>query len=246
MSHPTPPPQSTQSVELRAGGLLLDLDGTLIDSSAVVRYAWQTWCAEQGVDFASIAHLIHGRPANETMALILPNRAHELNDADNARMLAYETTHTEGVVALPGAAELLDALARHAAPHAVVTACTRTLARTRLDAAGLTPPETLVTSDEVSAGKPDPEGYRTGAERLGLPATEGLVLEDAPAGVAAAHAAGMHCVGVGRHSAEGDELPACWVQTPHQVRLVGIADDGALRVELTDAVWTDAAGGAQG
>jgi len=88
---------------------------------------------------------------------------------------------------------------------AIVTSCTRPLAGVRIAAAGLPKPKHLVTSTDVRRGKPDPEPYLKGAQILGIPADECLVIEDAPAGIRAGKAAGTRVVAL-RTTAPDQEL----------------------------------------
>ena len=106
----------------------------------------------------------------------------------------YEIADAASVHAFPAAAALLGELPPES--WAVVTSGTRALATSRLAAAGLPLPEVLVTADDVRAGKPDPEGYLEAARRLGRPPEDCVVIEDAPAGVQAALAAGMRVIGL--------------------------------------------------
>ncbi|MGZ4604418.1 MAG: HAD family hydrolase, partial [Kineosporiaceae bacterium] len=94
------------------------------------------------------------------------------------------------VRAMPGARELLDRLDRRGLLWAVVTSADLRLALARLEAAGITPP-LLVTVEDVSLGKPDPEGYLQAARRLGVEPSASLVVEDSEPGIAAARSAGM-------------------------------------------------------
>jgi sugar-phosphatase len=115
-------------------------------------------------------------------------------EAEAERFTAREMADSGGVVVIDGAARLLHGLPGDA--WAVVTSASRALARVRLERAGLPVPATLVTADDVQQGKPAPEPYLVGAERLGLPVERCLVVEDAPAGIQAARAAGMRVIGV--------------------------------------------------
>ena len=162
--------------------VLADLDGTLIDSGGPVRRAWGGFAARHGLDVDTVLHAAQGRPARETALEFAPGAGDEPR-----RLELAELSDTDGVAALPGAAALLAA----PLPLAIVTSCTRRLAAVRLAAAGLPVPDTLVTADDVARGKPDPEGYLTGARRWGAEPAASVVLEDAPAGVAAGKAAGM-------------------------------------------------------
>lgn len=171
--------------------LLFDMDGTLVDSTAAVLRSWLTVAAEFPIPadrFAAVPR--HGRPATEIMADLLPG---DLVAPAVARMGELERTDTADVALLPGAAALLAA----APPGrwAVVTSADRALAAVRLGAAGIDAPR-VVTIDDVSRGKPDPEPFLLAAKLLGVPAESCLVFEDAPAGLAAARAAGAATVAV--------------------------------------------------
>ena len=164
--------------------VISDLDGVLVDSSAAVRRAWATWGERHGLDGAAIQEANHGRPSR---AVVAEHVAPELVDAESAWVLEAEVADTDGVVAYAGATEVL------ALPVvAIATSCEAPLARVRLAAAGLAPPDVLVTSDQVARGKPAPDPYLLAAERLGVDPAECLVLEDAPSGIAAGRAAGMN------------------------------------------------------
>jgi mannitol-1-/sugar-/sorbitol-6-phosphatase len=163
-------------------GLLCDLDGVLVDSGDAVERIWRAWAGERGIDPGLVARASHGVPSRAVIARVAP----ELDpDAEGARVDARHAA--TGGAALPGAAALLSA---PSLPLAVVTSCTAELARARLRAAGLPEPPALVTAEAVARGKPSPDPYLAGAAALGLDARDCLVVEDAPAGVAAGRAAG--------------------------------------------------------
>lgn len=98
---------ATATTVLPARALLLDMDGTLVNSDAAVDRVWRRWADRHGLDGDEVMKVVHGRQGYASMALLLPDRPMEQNHADNARMLAEETADTEGVVAIPGAAEFL-------------------------------------------------------------------------------------------------------------------------------------------
>jgi sugar-phosphatase len=169
--------------------VLSDMDGVLVDSGAAVERVWRRWAARHGLAFAEIAALVHGRPSREAVAAVLPGA--DLA-AESAWVEDEQTRDTAGVVAVRGAARLL---ARRA-PLAVVTSASERLAASRLAAAGLARPAHVVTVEMIERGKPDPEAYLLGARLLGVAPAACVVLEDAPAGVAAGRAAGMRVVGL--------------------------------------------------
>ncbi len=108
-------PTSTSQTIGAVKALLLDMDGTLVNSDAVVERCWRRWAAEHGLDGDSVIRVVHGRQGQATMAVLLPDRPHEENLADNARMLAWETSDVAGVVPVAGAPAFMAALAR--LPH---------------------------------------------------------------------------------------------------------------------------------
>jgi mannitol-1-/sugar-/sorbitol-6-phosphatase len=169
--------------------LLADLDGVLVDSHASIMRAWRWWGALHGVESAAIEGVQHGRPSGEVIAALTPALDAE---AESRAIDLRQAGDTDGVIALPGARELLTG----ADPVAVVTSCTVPLATARLRAAGLPVPAVLVTPERLSRGKPDPQGYLLAASALGAQPADCVVFEDAPAGIQAGRAAGMHVVGI--------------------------------------------------
>lgn len=184
---------------LTGRALLLDMDGTLVDSHAVVERCWTRWAREKGLDPAQVLAVAHGRQGHATMAELLPDRPTEVNLAENRLLLAQETADTEGIVPVPGAPAFLAALG--GAPHALVTSADVALSTARMSAAGLPLPQVRVTAEDVRASKPDPEGFLRGAALLGVAPADCIAFEDSEAGIAAAKAAGMRVVGVGSGSA---------------------------------------------
>jgi sugar-phosphatase len=175
------------------------MDGTLVDSTAVVEGIWRDFCREQGIDAAVLVPWSHGRRTSDTVRHFLP----DLRGPDFAALVddleTRERTTMTGVVAVPGAVELLSHLEL---PWAVVTSAPRRLAVRRMVEAGLPLPEVLVPADEVEHGKPSPEGYLRAAELLGVPAAECVAFEDAEPGLRSALAAGAEVVVVGEVDSE--------------------------------------------
>jgi sugar-phosphatase len=217
----------TATTVLTARALLLDMDGTLVNSDAVVERVWHRWAERNGLDGAEIMKVVHGRQGHASMALLLPDRPMEKNIADNERMLAEETADMEGVVAIPGAAELLASLRGLGLPHALVTSADVPLSTARMAAAGLPLPDVRVTAESVGASKPDPEGFLKAAAELGVAPSECVVFEDSGAGIAAGRSAGMRVVGVGERA--GVHRPDVVVRDLAQVR-VETSGAGEIRV----------------
>jgi sugar-phosphatase len=207
-------------MKIHAEALLFDNDGTLVSSLASVNRCWTLWAEEYGItaeDFARIA--LHGRPAVEIAADLLPAA---LVPEALARIEQLEVEDVRGgVVPLPGTLALLAALP--AERWAVVTSATRRLADARLDEAGIHP-KTLITADDITRGKPDPEPYLLAARELDVDPARCVVFEDAPAGLQAGRAAGMTTVALAT-THQAHELDADLV----------VADLSALSVLVTDA-----------
>jgi sugar-phosphatase len=217
----------TATAVLTARALLLDMDGTLVNSDASVERVWRRWAERHGLDGDEVMKVVHGRQGYASMALLLPERPMEQNHADNARMLADETADTDGVVAIPGAPEFLASL--RGLPHALVTSADVPLSTARMAAAGLDLPEVRVTAESVGASKPDPEGFLKGAAELGIAPADCVVFEDSGAGIAAGRAAGMTVVGIGPRAASHE--PDVVVEDLTKVRVEAVGD-GTIRLHI--------------
>ncbi|MEU6098103.1 HAD-IA family hydrolase [Streptomyces sp. NPDC047079] len=212
---------------LTARALLLDMDGTLVNSDAVVERCWRRWAERHRLDGDEVMKVVHGRQGHASMAVLLPDRPMEQNHADNARMLAEETADMDGVVEVPGAAAFLASLA--GLPHALVTSADVALSTARMAAAGLRLPDLRITAESVSASKPDPEGFLKGAADLGVDPADCVVFEDSGAGIAAGRAAGMRVIGVGPRA--GMHRPDVLVRDLTQVR-VEATPEGTIRLHI--------------
>lgn len=207
--------------ERRFAAVLFDMDGTLVDSTPAVERAWRVLAEEEGIDPAQLRGF-HGVPARGILEQVLPEERHE---AAMARIVELEVADTDGVVPLPGAEDALSALAGSERPlSAIVTSCTRELAAVRIQASGLTAPALVVTADDVTRGKPDPAPFLLAAERLGVDPARCLVVEDAPAGLAAARAAGCATLAVLTTTAPEELHADAVVQRLDAVRFVVATD----------------------
>ncbi len=164
--------------EVHCDALLFDLDGVLINSTPAVARVWRKWATEHGFNPDEVVARAHGRPSLTTVREYLPNADHE---AENREVERREIEDLEGVVPLPGALDLLTSLPQ--ARWTIVTSCTRALAEVRIAAAGLPLPQKMITSNDITHGKPHPEPYLKGAALLGFSANDCVVFEDVPAGV---------------------------------------------------------------
>ena len=174
-------------------GVLFDLDGTLIDSTPAITRSWSAVLTEIGIPLDVLPSL-HGSPSRQSLRRLLPDAQDDEIDHWARKIENLEVVDTDGIVLLPGARELFAYLDSKSIEWFIVTSCTRELGTSRANSVGLTLPPKSVFFDDVVKGKPHPDPYLLGLERLGLPASEALVLEDAPAGVRSGKAAGINVI----------------------------------------------------
>ena len=178
------------SLRIACDALLFDLDGVLADTTELVERSWREWAESRGLDTDFASH-VHGRPTLEVVSDVAPDldpRA-EADDVEQR-----EEEGLDGITAVAGALDLVASLP--ASSWAVVTSGNKSQAAARLEAIDLEPPEVVITSDDIDKGKPHPDPYLSAARRLGVSPQECVVFEDAPAGIAAARAAGMASIAV--------------------------------------------------
>lgn len=208
--------------------LLFDMDGTILTSIAAAERVWTRWAQHHGLDVDTFLPTIHGKRGIDSIRDSgVPNVDPE---AEAAAILEAEIGDVEGIEPIAGAPEFLASL-----PHnrwAVVTSAPRRLAERRIQAAGLPLPDVLVTGDDVSAGKPAPDAFLMGADRLGYRASDCLIFEDALAGIQSAEATDASIVVVSAlHSAATDtKYPS--INNYCGVRAQQLHGDQRLQIEL--------------
>ena len=169
---------------------LFDMDGTIINSIAAAERVWTRWALKHGLDVTTFLPTMHGKRGIDTITMLGLPGVDALAEAKAVELAEMEDV--EGVVPIPGAIAFLSALP--AGRWGIVTSAPVELARRRLAAAGIPLPAVIVTAEDVSRGKPAPDGYRLGAERLGVDPANCLVFEDVPAGILAGEGAGAQVV----------------------------------------------------
>jgi sugar-phosphatase len=178
---------------ISAEGLLVDMDGTLLDSTAAIEAGWRGFAVRWGLDPEEVIGTIHGRRATDVIGLYASRLP-----ISHRQAVAYHRENNgigpSDIVALPGALDLLESTPSDRL--VVVSSGTRSEIVIRLDAAGLPSVPLIVGADDVNEGKPSPDPYLMGAKLLGLDPEQCLALEDAPAGIASANAAGCTSVGL--------------------------------------------------
>ncbi|KAF9415546.1 hypothetical protein BGZ94_000070 [Podila epigama] len=179
---------------IRCRGLLFDMDGTLVDTTAIVERNWELWCEEHNVDFKALISTSHGRPSFEIMKQWAPDHLkEEYQKPEYCRKLEERVTNdTDGMVIIPGTHALLQSLP--ADKWAVVTSAGREMAVTRFKQCNFPAPPILVSASDVTRGKPHPEGYMSAAKQMGVDSKDCVVFEDAPAGIHAGIASGAVAV----------------------------------------------------
>ena len=230
------------------------MDGTIIDSTDAVEKYWHSLGKEIGVSGDKILETSHGRRSIDILALLAPDKANwdYICHAEGQIPL----NHGQDAVEIPGSRTLLESLEAAKAPWAIVTSGTRPLVSGWLDVMKLAHPKYMVTAEEVANGKPDPEGYRLGAKRLGFADGSGsesdnaqlkrvqpaevVVFEDAPAGVRAGKAAGYKVVALATSHAihQLQNAGADWIV--RDMRSVSMtrwdAKAGKVSIEIKDAL----------
>ncbi len=187
------------SAILHCSAILFDLDGVLVNSTGSVDRQWRRWAEEHGLDQEKLIEIAHGRRTIEVVRIMAP---HLDAESEVLKIEKREAADLDGVHVMPGAAQLLSSIP--AGRWAVVTSGTRYLATSRLRNAALPIPAVLIAADDVERGKPHPEPYLRVASDLGVQADSCLVVEDAPAGIRAAHAAGMKAIAITSTYAAGE------------------------------------------
>jgi mannitol-1-/sugar-/sorbitol-6-phosphatase len=211
---------------LTVEAVLFDLDGTLVDSTASVMRNWGRIADRLGRPGENLVANYQGMTARTAIELVAPDLDAAQWDELAAFVLEGEIADTSDVVPMPGALELVAALP--ADRWGVVTSGTRRLATARLAAAGIPAPAVLITADDITRGKPDPEPFANGARAIGHPATDCLAVEDAFAGIASAAAAGCPVLAV--QTTYPDVAATVVVPDLSHVRMTA-GDDG--RITLT-------------
>jgi mannitol-1-/sugar-/sorbitol-6-phosphatase len=220
------------SVLFDCDAVLFDMDGTLVDSRALVERMWLRWAERRGVSPAAILAVAHGRRTLETMQIVAPQFATPEEAAQLDAEEEEEGREHGGESAIAGAASLLGALPIER--WAIVTSADADIARRRVAGVGLPVPRLLIGAADVQVGKPDPEGYRRAAHALGVEPARCVVVEDTPAGVRAGRAAGARVVGMLTTYPSLDDCDAL----VHDLRSIHVAlpnPSGVLRLKIAAA-----------
>lgn len=207
-------------------GLLFDMDGTVLTSIAAAERAWRRWTAKHGLDAEEFLPTIHGvRTIDSVRNSGVPGLDYE---AEAQAILESEIDDVADIKPIDGAVAFLQSLPRDR--WAIVTSAPRRLAESRIAAAGLPHPDILVSGDDVEHGKPAPDPFVLGAQRLGLPVAGCLVFEDAPAGIQAGEAAGSDVVVIAATHSAPQHTEHWKIESYRQIR-AHLLDSGRVAVQ---------------
>ena len=221
--------RSDRTILLACEAILFDLDGVLVNSAGCIERLLTDWATRHALSPREVIAAAHGRRTVETIRLFAP---HLDAEAEASALTAAEAATTEGIFEMPAAKDAIAALPCDR--WAIVTSGARAVATLRLRSTGIPEPYVLICAEDVTHGKPDPEGYLTAAARLGVAANACIVVEDAPAGLAAARAAGMRSIGVaGTYSIRALTEATHVVASLAELRVIGGDRSEPLRVQVT-------------
>lgn len=206
--------------------IIFDLDGTLVDSAICIEKMWRIWAKENNVDYHKIASVAAGRTTLETMKIVAPELATK-KMAD--KFAERESKETEGLKQINGAKEVLESIPKEY--WAIATSGSKLLATSRITSAGLPFPEILVTSDDITNGKPNPEPFLKAAHRLGVVPEKCVVFEDSITGINAAVAAGAKVIAIKTPKLSGLDS-AIFDLTDVEISHVVLAEKTKLKIEI--------------
>ncbi|KAL7419275.1 DL-glycerol-3-phosphatase [Cryptotrichosporon argae] len=235
---------STSTISPKA--FLFDMDGTLLDSTPAVLATWEYFAKEYDLDLTEVLKTSHGVRTKDNLRNwcgITDDAALEIATEQFESMIVSEAQRLQaeghaGLAILPGVNDLLNTL--NTAPYpawAIVTSATTTYASAALPTAGIPKHPELVTANHVSQGKPHPEPYLTGAERLGVDIKDCIVVEDAPSGIRAGVASGAKTLAVctSHERSEIEGLGATWIVTDLS-KVRAEIKDGAVVVTVDESL----------
>jgi beta-phosphoglucomutase len=180
-------------------GVVFDMDGVIIDSHPAHRLAWKAFLESLGKQTCDeeLDFILDGCKRAEILKHFLGELAPEQITEYGNRKDELLQKNPDAVRPIPGVVAFLGHLSKAGIPRAVATSASRRRALGTLEELGLADCfDTIVTGDDVTAGKPDPAIYRAAAERMRESPEYLLAVEDAASGVKSARAAGMRCLGV--------------------------------------------------
>jgi beta-phosphoglucomutase len=185
-----------------ARAVLWDMDGTLIDSQEFHWISWRDTMADEGFALTEEQFLASFGQRNDAIItgwLGAAATAELIERIGNSKEELYRhLVRSKGISALPGVVQWVRALHQRGWVQAIASSAPRQNVEAILEAlAAAGSFQGIVSAEDVSRGKPDPEVYLTAARRLGVSPGRCIVVEDAVAGIEGARRAGMRSIGVG-------------------------------------------------
>lgn len=177
---------------LHGRGMIFDMDGTIVHSERASERIWRRWATRCHVEPEKLVAAAAGLRNIDTLRLFCPPGVRFEDEL--AELKREELADIEAVTAMPGAAAFLAALPPER--WAIVTSNTRVVLEARLRHVGVAVPRVVVCSEDVSAGKPDPQGYIKAAAALDCPPGAVLAYEDSSVGLQAAQRAGIEVIAI--------------------------------------------------
>ncbi len=217
----------SNSLTIHVRGILFDMDGVLISSTASDEKSWLRWAHFHGMEKSFSLKAIHGIRNVDTLRAIRPDldASVELERLDD-----FDEEEQDGIAVLPGVRRFIAALPPES--WTIVSSASERIMRGRLECAGIHAAHRIVTANDVIHGKPHPEPYETGARILGLAPSECLVIEDAPSGIKSGKAAGCKVLAVLSSHPAADLDEADSIVPSLDFVTAGPAPDGAILIHL--------------
>lgn len=181
--------------------ILLDMNGVLVNDEHLHESAFRQVLEQQGQTLSPEEYKDYfaGRTDKEGFEAYLSAKGvtDGLEPLMKAKSAQYQQLAGQGAEGYEGVKEFVEQAALQGLKLAVVTSSIKSEATSLLEGLGIAPFLTAtVTAEDISEGKPSPEGYLKAAEQLGVEPSKCLVIEDAPSGIMAAKKAGMECIAV--------------------------------------------------
>ncbi|MFY9531090.1 MAG: HAD family phosphatase [Candidatus Acidiferrales bacterium] len=191
--------------------VIFDLDGVIADSHPIHEITWKTLLTEQGLDpnRLSMNFILAGRPRNEILRHYLGDLPASTLESLGRRKDELYSMSAASLMPIPGLLKLLDRLDICGIAKAVATSAGRRRTLETLGRIGIADRfAAVVTGEDVRAQKPNPDIFELGLARLGVSPAEAMAIEDSVAGIQAARAAGMKCVGYAESGRRAELLRA--------------------------------------
>ncbi|KAJ2753654.1 DL-glycerol-3-phosphatase [Coemansia pectinata] len=224
---------TTLSTSIIAHGLIFDLDGTLISTLEVTEKIYTQYCRQFDIDPAPVLAGCHGIPTLQVLRMFYPPSTHTQEFAN--QMEHDSVIHLDGLQIIPGADSLLRSLPLD--KWSIFTSGMPMLAHPRIKHLKLPMPPVFITPENITMGKPHPEGYVLAARTMGMDPKHCVVFEDAVAGVVAGRDSKAVVVGIRTLLTDRQLKDAGATYTVKDMTKVAVAlnPDGTLTVTIDES-----------